>query len=100
MRRLKSLFRRTNPNSSELGATAEIGEEQAAAASAAASDKKASTLKEDDADDDSMVADPACLHPHHGRSRIGTETSVENPTCIENPGLRKSLLSIVHSNHF
>ena len=94
MRRLKSLFRRTNPNSSELGATAEIGEEQAAAASAAASDKKASTLKEDDADDDSMVADPACLHPHHGRSRIGTETSVENPTCIENPGLRKSFFVV------
>ena len=90
MRRLKSLFRRTNPNSSELGATSEIGEE------ISASDRKglsAPILKEDAVEDDSLVADSACLHPHHGRSRIGTETSVENPTCIENPGSRNGYVS-------
>jgi hypothetical protein len=73
MRRLKSLFRRANPSASELNPTSEVGED-------------ASALNEDECEDDPGLVDTSCLHPHHGRSRIGTETSVENPTCIENPG--------------
>ena len=79
MRRLKSLFRRTNPNSSDLIVTSEIGEE------VSAENKKHTVLKEDECEDDSVIGESASLHPHLGRSRIGTETSVENPTCIENP---------------
>ncbi len=48
--------------------------------------KNSAVLKEDECEEDSVIGDSACLRPHHGRSRIGTETSVENPTCIENPG--------------
>jgi hypothetical protein len=85
MRRLKSLFRRTNPNSSDLIVTSEIGEE------VSAETKKHAVLKEDECEDDSVIGKSSCLHPPHlGRSRIGTETSVENPTCIENPDRNNS----------
>jgi hypothetical protein len=84
MRRLKSLFRRTNPNASDLIVTSELVEEQSGVG-----EKKQAVLKESECEEDSVmsgIAESSCLHPHHGRSRIGTETSVENPTCIENPG--------------
>ncbi len=63
--------------------TSELVEEQATG------EKKQAVLKESECEEDSVmsgIAESSCLHPHHGRSRIGTETSVENPTCIENPG--------------
>ena len=74
MRRLKSLFRRTNPNTSDLVVGEELSSEK----------RQQPVLKEDECEEEGSISGLAettsGLHPHHGRSRIGTETSVENPT--------------------